>query len=218
MNGEVVAAPHTQCHMGVLWHPDLKALDWTARPWHLWHGLGVVTLDIGARRPLRVAVTHLSPWDPQHRLADARTIAGLLATSEHATIVAGDWNTIGENPRYDPEPDLSTLSVAERIHHVAWPADPNQPPLVDRRPARLLTDAGLTDIASSLGIPWQPTTGHLGREPRRRIDAFRVSSPVLPAVTDYEVLDTPLTRTLSDHVPIRMVIDGDALLAPKPLV
>jgi endonuclease/exonuclease/phosphatase family metal-dependent hydrolase len=209
MCGKPVAAPRSRCHLGILWHPGIGLLDWFAKPYSLWHGLGIAVLDIGSPWPLHVAATHLSPWDPEQRLADVRTVAALL--EKYRALVGADWNCLGDDPWYDPEPDWSALPIERQLHHVRWSDDPNQPPKGDRRPTQYLTRAGLTDAAPHLDIPWQATAGHIGIDIPRRIDAFRVSPTALPALVGYEVLDSPTTRRLSAHLPIQLTIDPAVL-------
>ena len=60
-------------------------------------------------------------------------------------------------------------------------------------------------------VPWQPTAGHMGTDIPRRIDAFRACQQTVPAVVGYEVVDSTTTRSLSDHLPIKITIDRAAL-------
>jgi endonuclease/exonuclease/phosphatase family metal-dependent hydrolase len=204
MCGRAAEARRTHCHMAVLWRPDIAELArWRSYELHLWHGLGVATLTVGSVA-LRVAVTHLGPWDPEHRLSEARTVAAQLARSDLPTIVAADWNCVPEDPRYDPEPDLSSLHPEKVLHHIVWNQDS---PVVDRRPAQLLHMAGLVDAARHLGVPWQPTGGHRAGDIPRRLDGFRVSEWALRALVGYRVIDTEWAMTLSDHLPIELTLD-----------
>ncbi|MER7277981.1 endonuclease/exonuclease/phosphatase family protein [Dactylosporangium sp. NPDC000244] len=211
MAGMAVPARRSHCHMAILWRPDFTALSQRSHRLPLWHGLGVVQLDVGAAVPLRVAVTHLAPWDPEHRLADARTITGLLDDPGQATVIAGDWNTFGADPTYDPEPDWSALPARKVWRHVRWSDDPDTPPRADRRPTELLHRCGLHDAAAHLRAPWQPTGGHMGTDLSRRLDAIWTTRP--QALGGYRVIDTPVTRLLSDHLPIRIDLDP-AMLGP----
>jgi hypothetical protein len=91
MRATAVPVRRSCCHMAILWRPEFAALSQRSHGLTLWHGLGVVQLDVGAAVPLRVAVTHLAPWDPEQRLADVRTVTGLLDDPSQATVIAGDW-------------------------------------------------------------------------------------------------------------------------------
>jgi hypothetical protein len=134
-----------------------------------------------------------------------------LADPTEATILCADLNTPGEDLAYDPEPDPSLLRPDQIVSRVEWNDDPDAPPVIDRRPTRLLHSAGLVDAARYLGVPWQATTGPPG-EAGRRIDAFRVSQRALPALVDYRVCNGTLTSTLSDHYPIELQVNCAALL------
>ena len=210
MRGMAVPARRTHCHMAILWRPEFAALAQQTHTLTLWHGLGVVRLDIGARVPLRVAVTHLAPWSPEQRLSDAHAVAGLLDDPAHATIVAADMNSLGADTAYDPEPQWDRLRPGKIWRHVPWSDDPTTPPLADRRPAQLLHRSGLSDAAVHLNASWQPTGGHLDpQDIPRRVDAIWTTRPA--ALRGYQVHDTPTTRRLSDHLPIMAQIDPEAL-------
>lgn len=226
MRAMPVPARRSHCHLAVLWRPQFAVLSQRSYGLTLWHGLGVVHLDVGAAVPLRVAVTHLAPWDPEQRLADARTITGLLDDPGQATVVAGDWNSFGADDTYDPEPDWSQLPPRKIWRHIRWSDDPHHLPRADRRPAELLRRCGLTDAAVHLRAPWQPTGGHQGNDLSRRLDAFWTTRPW--ALRSYRVIDTPPARpspdrpapehgarpidprVLSDHLPIMIELDPDA--------
>ena len=205
MRAMAVPAPRSHCHMAVLWRPECVVLSERDRGFDLWHGLGVVQLDVGAAVPLRVAVTHLSPWDPEKRLGDARTVAAMVDDPGQATVVAADWNSIGADDGYDPEPDWTRLRPGKVWRHVRWSDDPSVPPRMDRRPAQLLHRSGLRDAAQHLGAPWQATGGFTGDDMPRRMDAFWTTRR--QALRGYEAIDTPAARRLSDHLPIRIDLD-----------
>lgn len=211
MRAMAVPARRSHCHMAILWRAEFAALSQRSHALTLWHGLGVVQLDVGGAVPLRVAVTHLAPWDPEQRLADARTITGLLDDPGQATVIAADWNCFGADEAYDPEPDWSTLPPRKVWRHVRWSDDPNTPPRADRRPTELLRRCGLHDAAAHLRAPWQATGGHMGDDLSRRLDAFWTTRP--QALRGYRVIESPAALRLSDHLPIRVDFDPAALEA-----
>lgn len=212
MHAMAVPARRSHCHMAILWRPEFTALSQRSHGLTLWHGLGVVQLDVGAGVPLRVAVSHQAPWDPEQRLADARTITGLLDDPGQATVIAVDWNSFGADDSYDPEPDWSTLPPHKVWRHVRWSDDPHAPLRADRRPAELLRRCGLHDAAVHLQAAWLPTGGHMGADLSRRLDAFWTTRP--QALRGYQVIDTPAARLLSDHLAIRIELDPTALDGP----
>jgi len=72
----------------------------------------------------------------------------------------------------------------------------------------VLWAGGLHDVAAVTGAGWQPTTGHHPADSygqrgiRRRIDAIRVTGPLVPAMRAHRVHDTEQTRAASDHLPV----------------
>lgn len=210
MLGGLARADRTGLHVGLLRRPDIGLRGWRSCDGQFWHNLGVATLDIGAATPLRMAVAHLNPFNPEYRLREARQLAP-LADPARATIVAADWNTIGDDAGYDTEPDWSRLPSHLLFRHVAWDDDPGATPRADRRPTALLTRAGLSDAAHRLDAGWQATAGYEPADVERRIDAFRVSARVIPALAGYEVVDSPAVRGLSDHLPIVLRLRPDRL-------
>jgi endonuclease/exonuclease/phosphatase family metal-dependent hydrolase len=209
MSAMPVPARRSHCHMAILWRPEYATLSQHHHALNLWHGLGVVQLDVGAAVALRVAVTHMAPWDPEQRLSDVHTVAGLLGDPSQATVIAGDWNSIGADPDYDPEPDWSRLRPDKIWRHVRWTDGTNADVQADRRPAQLLHRSGLRDAAAALQAPWQATGGHMGQDMPRRLDAFWTTRP--QALRGYQVVDTPTARGLSDHLPIRIELSVDEL-------
>lgn len=212
MQAWAVPARRSHCHLAILWRADLTALSTRHHALTLWHALGVIQLNVGADVPLRVAVTHLAPWDPEQRLADTRTITGLLDDPGQATVIAADWNCLGADHTYDPEPDWSRLPTRKMWRHIRWSDNPDTPPRTDRRPTELLRRCGLHDAAVHLQAPWQATAGHTGTDLPRRIDAFWTTRP--QALRGYHVIDTPTARELSDHLPIRIELVPEALDVP----
>jgi len=204
-----VPAQHSQCHLAVLWRPDFSMLSKRAYDLLLWHGLGIVRLDVGAQVPLAVAVTHLGPWDPDKQLHDTYTLTGQLPLTE-ATLLGADWNSFGADPGYDGEPDWSSLPPAWTRRHVPFNDDPGAPAIADRRPALLMKQSGFHDAAPTLGAPWKATGGHHGGWARRE-DVFWTTTP--DALRGYQVVDTPASRRLSDHLPIVVYLDPHALTA-----
>ena len=84
----------------------------------------------------------------------------------------------------------------------------------------MLWAGGLHDAAAALRAPWRATTGHhpgdsYGRHGiSRRIDAIRVTEPVLGALRAHAVEDTELARRASDHLPVTVEYQPPAI-APR---
>ncbi|AKU17119.1 endonuclease/exonuclease/phosphatase family protein [Luteipulveratus mongoliensis] len=179
MDGLLALSTSSRYHTAVLWRDPVTEVG--PRVFYdegFWHAMGATTLSLGSGAPVRIGSVHLTPFDRETRVEDAKSIAW-LGDSGVPTVIAGDWNCIGEHPSYDPEPA-------------------NDPP-ADRETSALLTAAGLTDAAQHLGAKWQPTCDN-----DRRIDAFRLTAAALARVESYEVDQT--AGTLSDHLPILLRI------------
>jgi endonuclease/exonuclease/phosphatase family metal-dependent hydrolase len=207
MEGFAVPARHSDCHLAILWRPEYDVLSQRAYDLLLWHGLGVVRLDVGAEVPLTVAVSHLGPWNPDKQLADAVTLTGQLPLSD-AIVLGADWNSFGAQPEYDREPDWAALPPEWIERHVRFNDDPAAPPVADRRPSQMMHRSGFHDAAPTLAVPWKATGGHRGGWSRRE-DVFWTTRPA--ALRRYQVIDTLAASSLSDHLPIVVDLDPKAL-------
>jgi hypothetical protein len=225
-----VAATPSGFNVGLLWRSGIRPVPGSrrayGRPGDLWHGLVMVTLDVGAPVPVRFASYHADPFRPDRRFSDAirvaRTVRGQLPV-----VIGADWNNVSADRRpggehYDADPFHGSGFYPELMHQIAWSDDADAPPRVDRRSTEVLRRCGLHDAAAILNAPWQPTTGHWpgGRFPNRRIDAIRVNEWVLPALREHRVVDTDLTRAASDHLPVVVTLDPAAVkegVRPHPM-
>lgn len=204
------------CHVAVLWRPDRASLEswqeWSRWPFH--HTLGMAELDVGDRRPWRVATAQFSPASPQARLTEANLVAMAgLGNPSVVTFLGADFNAPaaepalpGQNRRYyDPEPyENQRPGLPHQLYQVVWNDDPTAPPVVDRRATEQLRRAGLVDVAWYLHSPWTPTTGHHPADPHgdRRIDGWRASAAALQHVNTIEVADTEH----SDHREVTITV------------
>ncbi|MFF5085448.1 endonuclease/exonuclease/phosphatase family protein [Actinoplanes sp. NPDC000266] len=229
MNAFAVPAVHSDCHLAILWRPTYRAISTRSYDLLMWHGLGIVRLDIGAPSPLTVAVTHLSPWNPAKQLDDTYTLTGKLPLSQ-PVLLGADWNSFGADPDYDRDPDWAALPPEWVERHVRWNDDPGAPREADRRPAQLMRRSGFHDAAPTLGIAWQATGGHRSMWSRRE-DVFWTTRPA--ALRDYQVINTETFQNLSglsndrlhtrgldpqqlsDHLPVLIELDPTALTTPS---
>lgn len=187
MSGRISLRSESRPHVGVLWRDGITETG----PWRPFGGefernAGVTVLDVNGHR-LRLGSIHLPSSSIEAILADTERLLP-FADPSLATVLAGDWNSVGESRTYDAGPDQ---------------------PLYDRRATERLTEAGLIDVARHLSAEWRPTWGVGIDWPEIRIDAFRVSTPVLPAVLAYAVDET--VDHLSLHRPIVLRLDPDRL-------
>lgn len=83
---------------GVLWHPDIEAVEWQQLT-GLWHGLGMLTTRIDGTQ-VNYGCYHGQPagWHASGdtRPEEARRIGELVATygPDSLTVVGGDWNSL----------------------------------------------------------------------------------------------------------------------------
>jgi endonuclease/exonuclease/phosphatase family metal-dependent hydrolase len=212
-------------HCGLLWREGIEPVPGTLRchgTGYFWHSLASVTLDVGGVR-LRHAAHHATPFGRRMR-ADQNEILVALVTGRPPgmpTVVGADWNTecadrvrderTGEWVLYEPGDPYATVEwFDEMIYQCEWDFDHGgrRRHRADRAPGDVLWGGGLYDAAAALNAPWQATVGHHPDDPFgahgvwRRIDAVRVTGPVLGALRAHHIEDTGLTRRASDHLPV----------------
>jgi endonuclease/exonuclease/phosphatase family metal-dependent hydrolase len=210
-------------HVGLMWRDGIEPLPGSLRRHgsrDFWHGLAMVTLDVGGTL-IRHGAFHASPFcralraDQNERLVAAIT----RPEGEPATLVGADWNTecadriltAGTWDLYEPtDPYAGVDWFADLIYQCQWDYDERgwRRHWADRRPGDVLWAGGLHDVAALLHADWQPTTGHHPDDVygahgiSRRIDAVRVTGALAGAVRAHYVLDNALARTASDHLPV----------------
>lgn len=214
-----LAAAETGYAVGLLWRPERPGRV-PIRPirsmWSpqgrtsagFWHALAIVGFDIGGRT-LRVASYHADPFNPEQRVAEAHQVRRFLCRAGVPSVVGADWNAIFANPDTDPDP--YTEWTDEFVHQVRLEIDEAGRPAwtADRRPAVLLEAGGLPDPAPQVTSTPAPTTGHWPNEPfpPRRVDGFRVTRNLRPAVVSCSVHTAASAKQASDHLPVIMTLD-----------
>jgi endonuclease/exonuclease/phosphatase family metal-dependent hydrolase len=88
--GNVVLSRRPISRSALLAYPPMS--DWESRAAGQKHGV-VCDLDIGGGRELRVVGIHLEHRDEATRVASARRLLDLVATSDRPVIAAGDFNS-----------------------------------------------------------------------------------------------------------------------------
>jgi endonuclease/exonuclease/phosphatase family metal-dependent hydrolase len=210
-------------HVGLMWRDGIAPVPGSLRCYggrDFWHGLALVTLDVGGTR-IRHGSFHATPFsrglraDQNERLVAAVT----RPAGEPPVLVGADWNSecadrilAGQTWNlYEPaDPYAGVEWFDDLIYQCQWDYDElgRRRHWADRRPGDILWAGGLHDVAAVTGAGWQPTTGHHPADVygthgvRRRIDAIRVTGPLVPAVRAHHVRDTAQTRTASDHLPV----------------
>lgn len=210
-------------HVGLMWRHGIEPVPGSLRRSggrDFWHGLALVTLDVGGAR-IRHGSFHATPFSPGLRAdQNERLVAAVTRPAgEPPTLIGADWNTecadrtlTGQTwELYEPaDPYAGVEWFADLIYQCGWDYDEQgcRRHWADRRPGDVLWAGGLHDVAAVTGAGWQPTTGHHPADVygahgvRRRIDAVRVTGPLVPAVRAHHVHDTAQARAASDHLPV----------------
>jgi endonuclease/exonuclease/phosphatase family metal-dependent hydrolase len=211
-------------NVGLMWRDGIEAVPGSLRclgAGDFWHGLAVVTLDVGGTL-VRHGAFHASPFcrvlraDQNERLVAAIT----RPTREPPALIGADWNTEcadriagadGSWRLYEPDdPYAGVPWFADLIYQCEWEYDQAgvRRHRADRRAGDVLWSGGLHDVAAVTGAQWQPTTGHhrddvyAAHGVRRRVDAVRVTAPLIPAMRAHTVLGSAGATAASDHLPV----------------
>jgi endonuclease/exonuclease/phosphatase family metal-dependent hydrolase len=221
-------------HVGLMWRDGIEPLPGSLRcrgARYFWHGLAVVTLDVGGTL-IRHGAFHATPFGRALRAdQNERLVAAITRPEdEPPALIGADWNTecadrilSGENwDLYEPaDPYAAVEWFADLIYQCQWDYDEHgrRRHWADRRPGDVLWAGGLHDAAALIRADWHPTTGHHADDVYgahgvwRRIDGIRVTGPLTGAVCGHEVLGTPQTRSASDHLPVTVEYRPASVLA-----
>ena len=211
-------------HVALMWRDGIEPVPGSLRRiggGDFWHGLTVLTLDVGGTL-VRHAAFHASPFcrllraDQNERLVAAIT----RPTAMPPALIGADWNTEcadrvitvdGSWPLYEPDDPYARVPwFADFIYQCEWEYDEAglRRHWADRRPGDVLWAGGLHDVAAVTGAWWEPTAGHYEGDVyavhgvRRRIDAVRVTEPLIPVMRGHEVLRSADAVAASDHLPV----------------
>jgi hypothetical protein len=209
--------------VGLMWRDGIEPLPGSLRTLggrDFWHGLAVVTLDVGGTL-IRHGAFHASPFCRALRADQNERLVAAITRPEGTppALIAADWNTEcadripveGGWELYEPaDPYAGVDWFADLIYQCQWDYDERgqRRHWADRRPGDVLWAGGLHDAAALIGADWQPTVGHHSDDVyaahgvRRRIDGVRVTAPLADAVRAHYVLDTAQAAVASDHLPV----------------
>lgn len=229
-----VAVGDNTLHVALLWRPGLTPLPPTLRTYSPavqdgggWRGVGYGSMVRLAFQihgsPLTFASYHAPAFGRNRRVDQAETVLAALTRPYGAVLVGSDFNSIGaaraNGEDYDPDPYTGRPWWPDLVHQCHEPTHPGTNHRADRRPAQVWQAGGLHDVAAATGSPWTATTGHWPTCPyssrgiSRRIDMIHATAPVpLCAVESHTVIDIPITRHASDHLPV--VVDLDPRKLP----
>lgn len=204
--------------VGLLWRnsPAIVARPDTLRVYgaaSFFHSLVKLTLTVDGA-PITFASWHACPIGKYRRADEAERVISAIGRAGPA-LLGCDGNTIGyatvtaaDGTRqfYDDDPYAKRPWQPGFVHTCTWEDDAGviRSHHADRAAARILAAGGLHDVAPTLGERWAPTAGHhpddaLGMD--RRLDYVHATTDLLSRLIAYEVVDTALARTASDHLP-----------------
>ena len=209
-------------HVGLMWRDGIEPVPGSLRlvggGGDFWHGLAMVTLDVGGFL-VRHGSFHATPFGRGLRAdQNERLVAAVTRPQSVPALIGADWNTesadriesAGGWELYEPaDPYAAVEWFADLIYQCEWDYDERgrRRHWADRQPGDVLWAGGLHDAAALLRAQWQPTAGHHPDDVygahgvRRRIDGVRVTPSAAGAVRAHRVLDTALTQEASDHLP-----------------
>ncbi|MEU1307859.1 endonuclease/exonuclease/phosphatase family protein [Streptomyces cinnamoneus] len=193
-------------HLALLYRPETVRVlghDADAARQGFYHGLGRVRLLLCDELGITVLFTHLCFLGGDERLAEARWLTGYADTyegEEQRVVLLGDLNTIGVG---DPEPDWSRIPANLRSRHCHLTPG-GKFGATDRRAIQLLSEAGWRDAFDLLGLEPHRTAGYWSQDELldHRSDMTLVNQHLTRHISGAVVHDTPVTRELSDHLPV----------------
>ncbi|SDT74511.1 endonuclease/exonuclease/phosphatase family protein [Actinoplanes derwentensis] len=210
-----VAAGGIIHHPGLLWRAGIEPVPGSLHTLQrdgagMWHGAVSVILDLGGLR-VRVGSCQLSPFSPTWRRRDAEQLLRLFNSDAVPGLLGGDFNVIGGDCVYDPDP---YENMPWHPDHAYQLTDHGAP---DRSAAHLLEANHLgrmRDCARLTGTWWAATTGHhpADQHPPRRLDRWYATWDFpADAIAGLAVADVEQVGTTTDHLPVLLHLDLDAL-------
>lgn len=200
------------CHLITLYRwPRLHCTAFTpdAAEGQFHHTLSRALLDADGIL-LGVTHTHLHPFSGLRRLHETGWMTEYGAPDGYE-LIAADLNSPGPD---DPDlEDWQLLPAHLHSRHRLMREDGTYGG-IDYRAIQALTTAGFTDPPAHLAVPVPRTAGYWNDNELwdHRSDHILLSPGLTPALTGYDVPDTPDTQALSDHLPVIVTLDLDALL------
>lgn len=201
MRGEVAPSP-TGFHTGIfIEETDIAWGEWITKYNHAtFQGHAELTVDVGLPGPLTLVCAHLNPHSAAAASQEAQLLVQRVYRNGPYGLIGGDLNHV---PPGDREPDWEQVTAPNRASRTIL----GQTPLrADTSVGQALAAGDLVDVAAHLadvrGDPslraWTAPDGQL------RCDQFHLTPALLPALVDYQRVDTGED---SDHDGVVMVLD-----------
>lgn len=211
-------------HVGLMWNPEYELVPGSYKVWgaaDFWHALVRVALVRGDGVPVQYASYHARPFGRRQRADDAERVVGALTRplGSPPAVLGADSNCISADRRadgsyYETDWYANKPWHDDFVYQCEWAyPDGVRRHWADRSAGEVLYAGGLHDAAAALDAPWQPSSGHWPGDPfgARRVDTIRVTAALVPALRSLEVVRTDLTLAASDHLPVIVTYDPDAI-------
>ena len=180
-----------------------------------WHCVVEIHVQIG-NKELVIFNAHLDPWKEEPRVLEIERLLKKV-DPDKPTIITGDFNSLSRQDNYPPE----FLTTLQQRKFYKFGQDALEYRVTDK-----LAEAGFVDVAAKFGhlditapTPYGETDASNEQVPvseaPARIDYVFVSANAVPFVKDYSVIKNEETNKISDHFPIVVTLDFDAVPSPN---
>jgi endonuclease/exonuclease/phosphatase family metal-dependent hydrolase len=155
-------------------------------------------LDTGGTAPLTIYVTHLDHRHEDARLAQVKSMLGLIARcGDHPHVILGDMNALAPSDYPEHPEKLATLATLEKSSREVMSGG---------QVVTHLLQAGYIDAYAAAGHGRGETWST--ENPQARIDYAFLPPPLASRLRRCQRWETALARVASDHFPILLELVG----------
>ncbi len=198
----LIAPSRSGFHTVLMIKPAVRWTGWEVTyAGELLHGFGAAKLEVaGLTLPLVAISTHLTPYSAAAAAAEAQILIARAYRHGGVGVILGDINHC---PLSDPEPPWERIPPYNRSSRTL--PGPDGSPRANTIVGEVLRAGGMTDVAGYLAESRgeaslrRPTGAGLVR-----VDQIHVTPALLPAVTDYWLVDP---HDASDHWGMVVTLD-----------
>ncbi|MFF2951273.1 endonuclease/exonuclease/phosphatase family protein [Kitasatospora sp. NPDC057965] len=181
-------------HVALLHRPGLEVVRSGTQSAGMYNGMVEVVLRTGLGE-VAFVMTHLHPFSPVFRLAEAEAVAGAASFTPHS-VVMGDLNSLSA-----AELPGTHEALARTFRLRTTTADGR----VDTGPADLLAARGWTDLESGAPRPTYPSRLPGAEEVpggSARLDYLLATPELAARCREFTVVDDERAQLASDHLPV----------------
>ncbi|MFJ6135764.1 endonuclease/exonuclease/phosphatase family protein [Kitasatospora sp. NPDC092286] len=181
-------------HVALLHRPELAVVRTSTQSAGMYNGMVEAVLRTGLGE-VAFVMTHLHPFSPLFRLAEAETVAGAASFAPHS-VVMGDLNSLSAAEHPDTH-----RALARTLRLRTTTADGR----IDTGPADLLAARGWTDLDRGTPRPTYPTRIPIAEEApggAARLDYLFATPELAARCREFTVVDDDLAHLASDHLPV----------------